>query len=315
MRGESGANAHPLVSVVVATNRVSPYLAEALDSVAAQTYPAIEVIVVDDGSPDASAVADATAHLPGARLVRQPAQGVSAARNTGAGIATGAFLVFLDDDDRWHPNRIEQQVRGLSESPAAPLGYCGMQSIDERGRVIAAADQVAVTGEHDVARRATGIILPNSMIRRDAFHAVGGFDPDLRQAEDLDLVLRLARRGPFVFSPDTLVDYRAHAHNTTRRHRELCRSIRLVLTDHQRDAARRGDRALVAAYRESLRANGRYAWWSAMRASRRNGGPNRLRELLWAFSFAPLAPLDAALRRLRAVRDGRAAQHPPRAPQ
>lgn len=305
----------PLVSVVLATNRASPYLAEALHSVAAQGYRPIEVIVVDDGSdaPEsiAAAMAEVVGLVPAARLVRQEPLGVSVARNTGAAQAAGEYLVFLDDDDRWHPERIERQVEALAPVPDAPLAYCGMQSIDDSGRVVAAADQVAVATECDVARRLTGIILPNVMIRRDAFERAGGFQPALRLAEDLDLVLTLSRQGPFAFSGETLVDYRTHALNTTKRHRELCRSIEAVLRAHQQEAAGRNDRSLVRAYDQSIRANDRFAWWSALRAARssiRSNPARAIAEVLWAISFAPWAPADAALRRLRGLRSASGAQ-------
>lgn len=292
----------PLVSVVVATNRLSPFLAEALDSVTDQTYRRIELIVVDDGSEDPSSVTVAVERIPGATLVRQPASGVAIARNRGASLTTGEFLVFLDDDDRWHRERIARQVQALQERPDAPLGYCGMQSIDAEGGVIFPADQIPVVGERDVARRATGIILPNVMLRRDAFVKAGGFHPVFRMAEDLDLVLTLSRQGDFAFSPETLVDYRSHTSNTTRRHRELCRSIDRVLRLHLWSASERGDRALEKAYRESLLANDRFAWWSALRAAReglKGGRVHALGEIAWAFSFAPRGLGDAMLRRLR----------------
>lgn len=292
----------PLVSVVVATNRLSPFLAEALDSVADQTYRRIEVIVVDDGSENPSSVAQVVKRFPGATLVRQQPSGVAIARNLGAALATGEFLVFLDDDDRWHRERIERQVQALEEKPDAPLAYCGMQSIDVQGEVIFPADQVPVTGECDVARRITGIILPNVILRRDAFVKAGGFHPAFRMAEDLDLVLKLSRQGDFAFSPETLVDYRSHSFNTTKRHRELCRSIDQVLRLHLWNATERNDPALEKAYRESILANGRFAWWSALRAARegiRTGSASALGEIGWAFLFAPWGLGDAMFRRLR----------------
>src|SRR5690606_10625865 len=97
-----------------------------------------------------------------------------------------------------------------------------------------------------------------------------------------------------------LVDYRAHGQNTTRRHRELCRSIDQVLRLHQWSASERGDRALVVAYQQSIRSNDRFAWWSALRAARNS--PRSLREVAWAIRFAPRAPGDAALRRIRGNR-------------
>ena len=293
----------PRVSVILATNRSSAFLREALDSVAHQTHANVELIVVDDGAEDPHFIELAVAECGAGRVIHQPSAGVSAARNAGAAQATGEFLVFLDDDDRWGPERLAIQSAALVEAPDAVVSYCGMQSIDEAGAVIAPADQVAVTGEVDLARRATGIILPNVLIRRSAFEQVGGFATQLRLAEDLDLILSLARLGGFVFVPDVLVDYRTHSTNTTKRYRDLCKAIDGVIRTHLSEAEARGDGALVAAFRESLLANERYAWWSALRAakadlSERHAG-RAVGAVAWSVRFAPRGVPSAVLRRLR----------------
>jgi alpha-1,3-rhamnosyltransferase len=293
----------PRVTVILATNRSSVFLSEALDSVAQQTHPNVELIVVDDGAPDPHTIEVAVSEHSAGRVIHQPPAGVSAARNAGAARATGEFLVFLDDDDRWRPERLALQCHALRDAPDAVVSYSGMQSIDEAGVVIAPADQTAVTGELDVARRATGIILPNVFIRRTAFEQVGGFDPRLRLAEDLDLILSLARLGGFVFVPDVLVDYRTHSANTTKRYRELCKAIDDVIRAHLAEAEARGDSTLVAAFRESLLANQRYAWWSALRAARSDLSERRVARAVgavaWSLRFAPRGIPSALLRRLR----------------
>lgn len=298
----------PLVSVVVATNRAGPYLREALESVAAQTWPFVEVIVVDDGSPDPGQVAEAVSVVPGGRVIRQRPSGVSVARNAGAAASRGEYLAFLDDDDRWHPERLRAQVAVLEAEPDAVASYCGIQTIDATGdRVIAPADQVAVDSRLDIARRRTGILIGNLVLRRRDFASVGGFHTAIRLAEDLDLVLRLAERGGFVFVPGAYVDYRAYGENSTRRHRELTRSIRQVIRLHRWSAVERGDRDLVAALDESLRKNDRFAWWGAGRAARtaiRDGRPSAvIWELGWALRTAPRGLLDGLVRRARGVRD------------
>ncbi len=306
MSDQSDPAGLPLVSVIVATNRGGPFLSEALRSVADQTHPRVEVIVIDDGAPDPESI-DLTAQIvPDAAIVHRPASGVSTARNLGAALSTGEFLVFLDDDDRWHRERLELQLAAFRAHPAAGVGYCSMQSIDEHGDVIAAADQIAVQDERDIARRNTGIIRPNLMIRRTAWLRSGGFDPQIRLAEDLDLILTLARTESFAFAPETLVDYRAHAGSTTRRYRELSRSIDLVVKAHRRSAKERKDEELVRAHEESLRANRRFAWWSAMRAYRRDLSEGHraaaIGDLAWAVRFAPFAPAEALARRVRRAR-------------
>lgn len=295
-----------LVSVIVATNRVGPYFAEALASARDQTYSNLEIIVVDDGAPDSAAVDRTVGSVPKARVIHQAAAGVSVARNVGIAEASGEFVAFLDDDDRWDPRRLEWQIAGLMNAPDAVTSYCAMRTVDEDGEQLAEADQVPITDRLDVARRTTGIILPNTIVRRDALVAAGGFHADIRLAEDLDLMLRLAERGAFVFEPRTLVDYRSHGSNTTARHRPLVASIERVLRLHQGNARERGDRDLVAALQVSRRKNQRFAWWSAGRAAklalRQRKPVLAADELWWALRTSPTGLLDGVVRRLNLIR-------------
>ncbi|MFC8923171.1 glycosyltransferase family 2 protein [Cellulosimicrobium sp. NPDC057127] len=294
----------PRVSVVVATNRGGPFLAEALASVAAQTLPADELVVVDDGSPEPEALREIVAEVPAARLVRRDAAGVSAARNAGVLETTGDLVAFLDDDDRWHPERLRRHVDAMTARPDAVVSYCAMRTIDEAGTELVPADQRPAHDQADVVR-GPGVMLPNLVVRREAFDAVGGFDPAYRQGEDLDLVLKAAALGPFAFVDDVLVDYRHHPTNTTRSHRDLAASLRTILRHHRAVALAAGKRDLVDAYDERLGANDRFAWWSAARAARSALAARRvgaaLAEVTWVARFAPGAPLRVVLRRVRRV--------------
>ncbi|WP_407316550.1 glycosyltransferase [Isoptericola halotolerans] len=292
-RSDDESSSAPRVSVVVATNRGGPFLAEALASVAAQSLPVAELVVVDDGSPDPDALEAIVSEVPRARLVRIAASGVSAARNHGVAATSGEVLGFLDDDDRWHPERVERAVAAMLARPDAVVSYCGMRTVDADGAELVAADQRPATDEAAVVR-GPGVMLPNLMVRRAAFDAVGGFDPAYRQGEDLDLVLRAAALGPFTFVPETLVDYRYHATNTTRSYRDLAMSIRTILRRHRASALDASRADVVEAYDERLRANDRFAWWSAARAARaalREHRPGAARsDLGWAVGFAPRGP-------------------------
>ncbi len=107
----------PLVSVIVPCFNAAPWLGEAIESVLAQTHPAIETIVVDDGSTDES-VAVARRYAPrGVQVVTQPNRGASAARNHGLRLARGAFIQFFDADDVLGPEKIALQLRLLADSP------------------------------------------------------------------------------------------------------------------------------------------------------------------------------------------------------
>jgi hypothetical protein len=115
-------------------------------------------------------------------------------------------------------------------------------------------------------------------------------------------VLKAALVGPFVFVDEVLVDYRHHGHNTTRRHRELASSIRTVVRARQHDALVAGQRAIVDDLGYRLRANDRFAAWSAARAARVAVGERNWRKALgefwWVLRFAPLAPVYWATHRL-----------------
>src|SRR5687768_9695612 len=107
---------HPLVSVIVPVHQGERYLGEAVESVLAQTYAPIELIVVDDGSTDRSADI-ARGFGPVVRYVYQVNAGQSAARNHGVRLARGPLLAFLDDDDSWSPGKLALQVAALASDP------------------------------------------------------------------------------------------------------------------------------------------------------------------------------------------------------
>ena len=295
-----------LVSVIIATNRTGggAFFEQTLRSLAEQTYGRREVIVVDDGSSDPGGLRNVLDLFPGVQLIRQENAGCAVARNNGVQQSSGGLLVFLDDDDCWHPERLARQVSSLDENPDAVLSYCGMRAVNADGVEVNPADQVQVRDVHDVLRRRTGIMLGNVMIRRRSFAEIGGFQPSYRLAEDLDLVLKAALRGSFIYVDKTLVDYRSHDENGTRAHRELCRSIDRIVRVHRWAAKEAGHRDLVADHNVSLSANGRFA---AVAAARRikdcvddHQYGQAVAELAWVAGFAPTAPLSWLQKRLRA---------------
>ena len=105
----------PLVSVVIPCYNQAHFLPEAIKSALAQTHQPVEVVVVDDGSPDN--VVDVVASYPGVRCVRQENRGRSQARNAGFRASRGKYVIFLDADDRLTPNAIESHLRCFSEHP------------------------------------------------------------------------------------------------------------------------------------------------------------------------------------------------------
>ncbi len=294
----------PRVSVIVATHRQSPYLTEALASVAAQTLDDVEVVIVDDGSPDPEAVEEAAAAvLPGAHVIHQPASGVSVARNRGAFVATGEFLAFLDDDDRWRADRLESHLAAHMREPDAIASYSRMNVIDRHGAVVLTSPPITDGSSAAIAVGETRVMMPNLLVRHSAFAACGGFHSALTHAEDADLVLRLLHLGPVTPIDEPLVDYREHPENTVKNHRDLVRGIDAVLRLHLASQAAQRDGEWARALRGARRRNARYAWWRALRAARRSIGAGHVRPALgevgWALRTAPTGLMDGLARRAR----------------
>ncbi|HUU46416.1 MAG TPA: glycosyltransferase family A protein [Acidobacteriota bacterium] len=212
------APANPLVSVVLPTYNGAGrgYLAEAIASVLAQTYPHRELIIVDDGSADDTPALLANYAQPGVRIVHQLNQGLAAARNTGIHHATGEYICFLDDDDRWLPEKLERQVRFFGECERRSGGrvklvFTPITLIDERGRAVGRQAHTARGDIYESLFTTNLVDSPSSvMIKRDVLDAVGSFDPALRSIEDLDLWIRIAQDYEIHSMDEPLVEYRVH---------------------------------------------------------------------------------------------------------
>lgn len=204
------------VSVVMPAYNVAGTIGRALTSIAAQTLRPREVLVVDDGSTDATlaAVAAMAGHMNGValRLFRQPNLGAGAARNRALAAAAGEWIAFLDSDDEWLPAKLERSVEvtkgaGLVMTSHNLWGVApdGTQHfIDSQARYLANPDDPFRT------LFLRGFISSSTvLVRRDAVLAAGGFDPALRSAQDYELWLAiLAKAGcRFLTFGDPLLRY------------------------------------------------------------------------------------------------------------
>jgi glycosyltransferase involved in cell wall biosynthesis len=211
----------PLVSVVVPAYRSGPHLDEALASIARQSHRPLEVIVVDDGSPDAS-VRTIVGRFPGVRYLRQVNAGSGAARNAGIRAARGALIAFLDHDDLWAEDKLAVQVAVIARHPASGLVACdGVQFDGDRvlaprllnGRLARALDATA-TGELET-RDYRGFVEGNPIstpsqvvIPRAVLDRVGPFTGRRNEAADLEYYLRVARRYPVTLHREPLARWR-----------------------------------------------------------------------------------------------------------
>lgn len=212
------ADYRPLVSAVVPAFNAEATLEHTLRSIAAQDYERLEILIVDDGSTDATAeIAERfCAAEPRARLLRKENGGVASARNLGIGEARGDYVAPIDADDLWHPAKISKQVAAALGAPEPPgFVYCWFRDIDEAGQVWRDGPPLAVEGPA-LQRLAYSNFVGNGsapLIPRPALLAVGGYDERLRGlgaegCEDLLVQFRLAQLHPVALVPEYLVGYR-----------------------------------------------------------------------------------------------------------
>jgi glycosyltransferase involved in cell wall biosynthesis len=270
-----------LVSVVIPCHNYGRFLAAAIESVLAQAYPDIEVIVVDDGSTDDSA-AVATRYSQVVCL-RQQNLGAGGAANRGLDEAKGEFVLFLDADDELTPNAVESHVQCLLERPDCAFVYGHQEFIDENASVVTTkphrsarlqtclqVDPYPQMLRTNNALRAPGAIL----FRTEAVKGVGGFALDVGNAQDLDLNLRIVREHPICCNDRVVLLKRLHDSNAMLR---LDRMLRWAVEAQrrQREFVRRHP-AYKRDYRSGLRLAQSY--WGT-RLARRVVAEARAREI------------------------------------
>jgi len=200
------------ISVIIPAYNNARYLREAIDSALGQTCPALEVIVVDDGSKDETPALLA-AYGDRIRAFRQENAGVAAARNFGVSQARGEYVAFLDADDIWDPRKLELQIAKFENEPELGLVHCALESFGDDGSIITpflGGMEGWVAAE--LLRFETVIAGPGStsMIPKRIFDEIGGFDHRLPPSEDWDLTYRIATKYRVGYVPEILLRYRIH---------------------------------------------------------------------------------------------------------
>lgn len=246
-QGQTG----PLVSVVIPCYNQADYLSEAIESALQQTYPRVEVVVVDDGSTDASAgIAKCFRSV---KYIRQENKGVAEACNTGLRISCGEFIMFLGGDDRLTRQAVETHLACFAEhqdagfvagdldlisgdgsyldSPRAPMGEG--EQYDQLLKVDHVANTIAV------------------MFRRDVFDRVGYFNAKQKAGEDYEMILRVARSFRGAQHRNVVTQYRRHSGNMTRDGAMMLRCM-LDVMDAQRTYVA-GNPGLQRARRKGIR--------------------------------------------------------------
>jgi hypothetical protein len=249
------------VSVVIPCYRQAHFLPEAIESVLAQEHEVVEVIVVDDGSPDN--VGEVAARYPGVKYLRQPNGGLAAARNAGLKEASGEFLLFLDADDRLLPEAIGRGLAELRADPEAMMAAGTWRLIGEAGEALPADPPHQPPAVFPALLESCFISTPAAVLyRRELFGRIGGFDPEVSASADYDLYLRTAASFSVRLHPHAVAEYRRHGANMTRdpelimaaETTVLARQAPLVAVDPElREALERGLERSRAYHGERLR--------------------------------------------------------------
>jgi glycosyltransferase involved in cell wall biosynthesis len=199
----------PLVSVIIPTWNRAKEVRVAIDSLLAQTYQPLEIVVVDDGSTD-DTPATLAAYVGRIKTLRQANSGASAARNAGIKVSSGAMIGFLDSDDEWRADKVEIQMALLDAAgPDTVLSIANSTEIWETGKVLTSfeANRFRPGARSGMLDNPAEIILsrfllfnPNALVRRETLCAAGLFDETLEVLEDYQLALTLSFMGPWCYT-------------------------------------------------------------------------------------------------------------------
>lgn len=202
----------PKVSVLIPTYNCGRYLAEAIDSVLAQTFSDYEIIVVDDGSTDNTA--QVVAQYPEVKYIQREHCGVSATRNAAIAAATGEIVVFLDADDFWTSDKLEKQVDYLEENPDCMLVFTKAENFYQDKQVEQGSRQ------EQLFNASLERCIITCAIRRSVFEKHGVFRTDYPHGEDTQFMFRLSISGLSLDHclPEVLYKRRVHDNNISLTH-------------------------------------------------------------------------------------------------
>ncbi|NJR70691.1 MAG: glycosyltransferase [Synechococcales cyanobacterium CRU_2_2] len=241
----------PQVSVIIPAYNAATTLPATIASVLAQTFWDFELIIINDGSTDNTAQVAESIPDPRIRVLHFENGGLATARNRGIDAAQGALLSFLDADDLWTVDKLQDQVQALADSPEAAVAYSWTDYIDEQGTFLYAGGRQHYQGDVYPALFQQNFIESGSnlMVRASVLAQVGQFEAEtIAVSEDWDLWLRLARHHTFVLIPKPQIRYRVLPQSLSSNFRRQERDTLQVL----RSALGRSPQRLQPHYRASL---------------------------------------------------------------
>ncbi|MBW4543078.1 MAG: glycosyltransferase [Symplocastrum torsivum CPER-KK1] len=200
----------PLISVIIPVYNGEKTIQETIESVLNQTFTDFELIVINDGSQDATLEIVERIQEPRLKAFSYANAGQATSRNRGISHACGEYISFIDADDLWTPDKLEAQLRALQDNSQAAVAYSWTKCIDELGNFSRRGSHISVSGDVYAKLLLIDFIEngSNPLIRAQAIAEVGGFDESMTPSEDRDLWLRLAARYHFVAVPSPQVLYR-----------------------------------------------------------------------------------------------------------
>jgi glycosyltransferase involved in cell wall biosynthesis len=233
IRGKQ-VKAVPSVSIIIPAYNVTKYIAEALDSVFAQTFTDYEIVVINDGSPDTNELERVLEpYRERIIYVKQENRGVSGARNTGMRIAAAPFIAQLDPDDVWMPNYLEVQMGIIESDPTIDVLYPNaviFGDTPDAGKELMSLSPSngEVTFERLISQECNVITCVTA--RRESFFRAGLFDESLRSSEDFDLWLRIVKQGGRIaYHRQVLARYRRRGGSHTSDPIWMCKHVLRVL--------------------------------------------------------------------------------------
>jgi glycosyltransferase involved in cell wall biosynthesis len=219
----------PLVSVVIPAYNGGELLRAAVDSVLAQTYEPIEIVVVDDESPE-PIEPFLTEVLDRIRVVRQANTGTAGARNRGVREARGEFVALLDQDDLWDPDKLARQMPKFDD-PAIALVHAGARFVNTEGMVTSTVTADPNLDTHRMLE-ACHLAVQTAVIRRSVLGDVGLFDTSLSAADDWDMWIRIIDRFRVAAVPEPLATVRVHPGNQSNNAELMYSSAQQLLAKH-----------------------------------------------------------------------------------
>lgn len=244
-----------LISLVIPCYNQARFLSDAIESVLAQTWKKVELIVVDDGSTDNTSLI--ARQFPAVRYLYQANKGLGAARNAGLAWSNGQFVAFLDADDRLLPDALKEAAEYLLAHPDCAFVHGDYRYITVDGSSINTV-RTSVRGKSGYIGLLEGNYIEMHgavLYRRDILESVGGFDPSLPACEDYEMYLRIARAHPFGHHHSLAAEYRIHDQNMSSKTTLMLRTSLSVLRSQKSFLT--GNKELEEAFRA-----GQAFWWN-----------------------------------------------------